>query len=585
MPATHIILAHTIKDAQYAINYSISHPRLKVLTFPTHLNALTYLSFHPHLLRRLDQYIRRTSKIHRAVDLPYQIMHQTISRQPQLTIWSELIRHHLAKNLSQGYVLSQLIKRTSCRRLLVSPQSFSAAIVQQVAKFYGVPLTVLSDSSKWWSGFSWLRQWTQIRFFTSHLSEFISGLTYLFKQQPHKNQFNRTILVFSQGLHLASYHSVFKLLQHLPQTRCLILTPPQSISDKLYLAKYQLITKILPSFKVNTSPPPLFIAPQIASLLFSQKQTGLFPRQLLSQLINFSLTSTLDRYSPLTSQIAMATKIVDRYKPSLLITTHDPGPSALSFVLAAKSKHIPTVSLLHGTPSHVHFFYSDCQIVWGPLTRLQLIKKAKISPPRLKLGGYPIYTDYAKFFRHSPRLPQKPLTIGVITSGDGQYEWHQAYYFFDLLNTLSKLTIPFRLLVRSHPMQTLSGIRQLAANFRIALELNPPLHLEEFVSRCHIVITQNSTAALVPLIAGKPTIMIDPWFPFLDEGLIKYSSVFLKIKHWDQLPKLIDKIFLNKPDRHFLSQQSQFITNSCGPLNDKIGEKIVSHIAKKLTTS
>ena len=100
------------------------------------------------------------------------------------------------------------------------------------------------------------------------------------------------------------------------------------------------------------------------------------------------------------------------------------------------------------------------------------------------------------------------------------------------------------------------------------------------MAQSDIIITQNSTAALVPLIAHKPTILLDSWFPFLDEGLIKSNPAFLKVKNISQLPKLIDVIVSGKINRQLLSKkQDRFIHQFCGPLNTQAGKNIAKQIS------
>lgn len=570
---TTIIFISTKADAIWAINYSHHHSLEKVRLFPTDIPALLHLLKinHPSI-NRIDTFIKQNHKLNSAIFLPLKIAQEITSINPQLKLLVDVLRSELVKSLSHYYILHQITRRTHCHKIITNPLALHLPALRQFTRDYRLDCQIIPQVQE-----SLYRRlihglvigFEPVRWFLSHSQEIPLFLRTFLPSLPQKPK----VLIFSNGLNLASYHSTIKTLSRLNPVK--IITDKQNFKDRLYLGKYDIKGQELDSRHLISSRQKKIIL-SIKSKPWFITSNSL--KQLISKIIFPMITNS---HARILSKYKQAQQLIKTDKPQLLITTHDPGPSGLAFVTAAQEQKVSALVLLHGSPSYVHYFYSDNQLVWGPLMRRWLIRDG-LPSIKLKLGGYPIYFDYLNYFRHH-RIKSTQPTIGIITTGDGRYEWHQILYFLDLFRSLRVLK-DHRILIRTHGMQHLGSINQLARHFDLKVTLNPPLHLEEFIAQCDIIITQNSTAALVPLIARKPTILLDAWFPFLDAGLIKESDAFLQVKHWGKLPALVNQLFHDKKlVRHILRKQHRFITGYCGTLNSKVGLQTAKTINNLIT--
>lgn len=558
-------------DVIWIKRYIKRNPQERVKIFPTHIAALYFMLKRRQPISRIDAYVKPNPQIKSAVPLPLKISQQIIKLNPHLNLLVDVLRAELVRTLSQYYFLYKTVTATRSQKIIIGQAALHSSIASRIVQDFKIKYAIIppSNGSRVRALLHRLFAYiTPVFWFLSHPLELPTFLSSLL---PAPSLPKANIIVFSNGLNLASYHSVIKALRR--KTTVQIITDRQGFKDKLYLARYGLRGQELPpdlnnqrirlNQKINLN--HLNVAPwfiPISSL-----------RQLAYELV-IQIVATSDK--KILFKLKAAKKLISQYRPKLVITTHDPGPSALSFVAAAKVKGITTLVLTHGAPSDIHFFYSDYQLIWGKLMR-RLLVRLDVPKHKLRLGGHPIYADYRNYFISHPR-PSPSHTIGVITTGDGHYEWYQALYFLDLFRVLKQFK-RYRIIIRTHSMQNFPALNRLAHHFGLKITLNPHLHLEEFINQADIIITQNSTAALVPLIAHKPTILLDPRFPFLSEGLIKlHNSAFFKPKTPKQLIQIIKQITSGKITPNYFKKQDQYIREFCGPIDAKIGERV----AKKL---
>lgn len=565
-PGAVLIFIHHRNEVDWAIDYLHRHPRQKVLIFPTDISALSRLyQLDLRLINRIDTYVTRTRSLDRLVPLPLKLTRRLLQFAPShLHLLIDTIRHQLVKNLSAYYVLNKIIHDVKPHQLIVSPASFPPFVVKLITQTYPVKFKLLPSprpNSIQVVAHRFNQLYHQLQFLLLHLGD----VAKLFSLPPSFPPGKKHVLVFSNGLNLASYHSLFKSLgkQNIHVT---LLTDHQSIADKLVLAHYN-----LPTQQINLVPSlPL---PSLNLQLPQFKPLSFINSHQLRQLIHTTVTDVWRSSGPkIWSKYQAAQSYLHSLKPDAVLVTHDPGPSGLAFIKAAQHQDLPNLVLLHGSPSAIHFFQAGKQLIWGDLMKRWLVAKAQVGPRRLITGGHPIYHDYLDYFR--TRSHSSPvLTLGILATGDGHYEWHQALYFLDLFRALTLIDPATQVLIRTHGMQNLASLLDLARQFNLLVTVNPPVRLEEFISRCDVVITQNSTAALVPLLAAKPTILADPWFPFLDEGLIKHSLAFLKLKSWSQLPNLITQS---------ARPQTKFVQSYCGKLDANTGQRLAQAIIRHL---
>lgn len=539
----------------------------RILFFPTSIRALNYLTFHQIKFHRLDDYIKPKYFHNISFRTPFELTKKIIKYQPSLKIFIDLIRHDLTLNLSSYFILKKLYSRIPFQSLYLSSSSLSIMAARFFCWQHHLSLKISDSRLNIRDRFQSL--FHQLIFFAHHLRDLITVCRQLFLPPASDFTTNKELtraLCYSSGLSLASYHSLIKVLVESNRFHLTLISHRQNLIDKLYLAKYSLNPK-----EINLSITP------------SQRLPFSFPVKfgLLNTLIKNSLRQVLKHDGPrITAQLIQARSIINRYRPRLVIVTHDPGPSGLSFVLAAQEKGIPTLVLLHGSPSHVHFFFADKQLVWGPLLKRLLVTKAKVNPDRLITGFHPIDLNYKQFFIDQKKL-NHPFTVTILTSGDGRHEWHQHYYLYDLFKCLSQLSPRPKIILRCHPMQVFSDINRLAKKLNLEVIFPPPLHLEECIAAADIIISQNSSALLPALLANKPTILYDSWFPLYDSGLLQYSRLLLKSTNLNNLPHLINKIKIDRRyKKQILIRQNKFVSQYCGPVTKQNPKRLLNKIIK-----
>lgn len=611
MRGTSVIFTSSRYQAQAAINYKRSHPRETIRFISCDISSILYFNRKKISHTPIFKLVAPPDSKLQAYKLPY-LLARTFLSHPQvknqlqlgatdLTIpLTEMLRFKLLQDLEKIYLLSQILRRLHFQKVVVSNE-FIPHLPLKV--FTRAKKLQLADLDNWLLPQDRLHSTFQRQWFNllTEIKKIIILVRHpavalrVYLNPPRRNpgfsgSKSKSIVVFSNGLNLASYHSVFTELQK--RANVYIFTGKQALLDRFYLGQYRELNTLefnfhhpeivqstrkltyqlariarqlkLPRLSGLKLPPDLFITPAMVNQLL---------RQNTHFLINHWLVKFLRFF-------AAADFIIRQLKPGLVITTHDPGPTGVALTQAAKQKHLPTIVLLHGSPSHIHFFFSDRQVIWGPLMK-RLLVKAGANSRRLLLGGHPIYYDYLQFFRRYQSTPKSKLTISIITSGFGGHETHQLQFFVNLLPQLAKLKSPARIIIRSHATQKLDSLKQLAKQIGLDVIIDPPLLLEEVIARSDLVITQDSTAALVPLIAAKPTVAIPLWSPLADRGYVLNSPAFFTLKPKTSLHRLIDTI-LNNPSLTQANRrlQQRYLDQYCGSIDAKIGQRIARQLLR-----
>ncbi|MBI2010379.1 MAG: hypothetical protein HYS86_04375 [Candidatus Chisholmbacteria bacterium] len=384
------------------------------------------------------------------------------------------------------------------------------------------------------------------------------------------------ILVFSNGLHLASYASLIKSLHRAHSVH--LVTDRQDPLDAFYLSQYDLypealkLTPVAPDDQLLSALTQKLAQLKItlpASFHLPQWITHRHFKSLFQTCLDALIQSFLPRFLP---KYAAAQALVTSTRPKLLITTHDPGPSAMAFVLAAKAKHIPTLVLLHGIPSEGMFFFSDSLLVWGPLIRQYLtnqgIPKSKLIP-----GGQPIFLSYEQYFRrHSPQF-ELP-TIGIIISGYGSNQPHQVKYVRSLINELLKLSPQPKIMLRLHPGQYLDDIA--------GAKLDLGTTIEEFIAQCSVIISQTSTAILIAALSNRPLIYFPALQPLAPQGILWHHRAFGAVNSASRAAKRVHRLLTQPKYRdQYLSLQKRLAKDYTGPLNKTLGQDLAKAINKR----
>lgn len=383
------------------------------------------------------------------------------------------------------------------------------------------------------------------------------------------------ILIFSNGLHLASYASLIPILHRHHSVR--VVTDRQSPLDAFYLSQYHLFPQPLTPtvspkdhiwLKLNRKVRhlPVSLPPQLhlPSWITAPKLKALFGECLDAIRVDFLPTFLAKYYR--------ASQVVAHTQPKLLITTHDPGPSAIAFVLAAKKQGIATLVLLHGVPSQGMFFFSDYLLMWGPLIR-KFIASQGIPEAKLIPGGQPIFPTYQRYFRKNrPKL--KTPTIGIILSGYGANQSHQVKYVTSLLKKLVLLKSPPKIILRLHPGQYLDNIGPA--------QLDLGSTIEEFIANCSIIISQTSTAVLIAALSNRPLIYFPALHPLVPQGVLWHYRAFGAVNSSAAAAKKVHRLLTEpKYQDQYLGRQRRQVQKYTGPLNKTLSQDLARVITRR----
>jgi hypothetical protein len=511
----------------------------------------------------------------------------TIDNVFYLPIFTETLRHRVQSQLTEMYNLATLCRSTKAHTLIVG-QSFSKHTLRQLTSASKLRLKFLPQSSQVWL--------ERLKLKFARLFQSFNEVTLLLARHPLVTArafyywlrplglSQARIAIFSNGLHLASYHSLIERLNI--HHSLAVITDPPALLDRFYLAQYRL--RVTP-VKLKVTHPENTIVAKLRHRLKDLAQVEPPPRSLppwcpqtawkallkeeLERISGPWLDNTLAKFTS-------ASRILTRVNPHLLITTHEPGPTATAFWLAAKQRHLHTLVLLHGSPSKNHIFFSDREFVWGPWLKKYLVLH-RVPAHRLVVGGQPIFFDYQQFFKGVGALPAiYPPKIGILISGYGANEPHQLGYFLDLLPDLAKYIPAAEIIIRTHPQQYLDGIEDFSRQIGLNLKVNPAQTVEEFIASCQVVITQTSTAALIAGLSNRPVVYFPAFHPLLDQGALWHFRPFFPATSANQAAKLVKRLLKRCLTREESQRQQKFLRHFYGSIDSTLSSQLAATIAK-----
>lgn len=404
------------------------------------------------------------------------------------------------------------------------------------------------------------------------------------------------ILIFSGGRNLYTYERLIKLLRP-AQLRLQIITSSQTLPDEVRLRQKQIpftpLAKFLTPTVVHST--EKYSAKVLAQLLpvtrlkFTQIFKA-FPVVVKAALIKKTDFVVKENLYKIVQQTLLSNKILEIYSPRLLITTHDPGPSAMPFVLSAKKRHIFSLLFMHGwqdTLMGVNH-QSDTIAVWGSYTAKWYQKKLHKKSSNIFPLGYPLFDD---LFMQDKNLRQKkvrhwspasPLRLGVLMTMHLPNTALMSKFLYELFTVSAKIHLEHRLSLRLHPSQPVEGIKDLAFDFGLSVEINSPVSLDEFVISHDVILSWDTTAMFWAMIYGKPLFYCAPnW----GEGItpIKQLGGAWLAYSAEDLFKQIDKL-IEFPAKlqELRKSQRNFLKKVIGILDGTSSEKHVQLISKLL---
>lgn len=334
------------------------------------------------------------------------------------------------------------------------------------------------------------------------------------------------LLFFSQGHHIYYYRQVFSQILKQKIISFSVITGDQSLEHEWLLNEAQ-----IPFTSLDFFLDPLLqnkIDKEYAKLQIKLTQlwsndaslNKLFPAdypRALKNALFFRLKLVFEKYTKkFVRQILLAQKVIHLIKPRLVMTTHDPGPSALPFVLQAKKLNLKTIVLLHGFHD-LNFganHKSALIAVWGKLLKQRFIRKLKKPKEKIVPVGFPLLDPYFE----KKLAPQKyannhsPLRLGILMTVYQVDPFCTPRFVMQLFGKLHKIKLPVEIWLRTHSGQTLDGIKNAAALYNINYKYNPDYSLDKFIQNCDVIYCWDTTAIIWAMLYQKPLFYSTPWW-------------------------------------------------------------------------
>lgn len=236
-----------------------------------------------------------------------------------------------------------------------------------------------------------------------------------------------------------------------------------------------------------------------------------------------------DQVLHLTALVKSVRRELETIRPDAILVHGDNHPPFQAYVLAAREMGIPSIMLQHGLDCEQRYLdeaYASAIAVWGP-ARAHRYRERSNWQPNIAVTGNPEYDhlrapvkistsgDYWLWVTrpHTPqkcyapsRTPEEGLTI-----------------LYALIEAMKK-SPDVRLVIKPHP----SDYRDLYAAIILSQGLQGKVELstgniQELITRAALVITEDSTAGLDAMFAGKLIVHAHlaeclPTMPFVDYG-------------------------------------------------------------------
>lgn len=404
-------------------------------------------------------------------------------------------------------------------------------------------------------------------------------------------------LLFSGGRNLYYYHSIFTRIKNNLSFKYLTVSDKNSPEDNYQLQKSDIDYYELNNFLSDSLDKRINKTYQrnnkFTENILKQRniQNYLFPKLLTSSVkkaLLYKTKLTIEKYeSKFIRHTALAAKIINNSKPKIVITTHDPGPSALPFVYLAKQKKIPTLLLLHGLHD-VNFgadHESDYIAVWGNLLKENFVKKLSKKENTVFAVGFPflddIFNNKQAFWQKKNNSSAKlkfPLKIMFLLT---VYQLDSAAitrFLFEIVETIANCDIEIELHFRTHPGQLLGNVKKLTNYYGINITFNENLTINEYISQSDIVVSWDTTAIIWAAIYGKPTFYTTPWWGSGHIPIVQYGAAWNLKNAVDLIEKI--KNLIKNPDKikSLNKNQQKFLKDVLGVIDGSSTDKLMKLI-------
>jgi len=400
------------------------------------------------------------------------------------------------------------------------------------------------------------------------LPEYLRQIT-LRRRLKSVSEGNVDFLMFSSGGGLYQQHPVLKELRHL---KGLIITGASSDLNASWIQTtgiplYPLSAFLTPQLNIWKLQVEQIVGELIDRLRIHPPQAGPNSNKLAKQLIEMTRLVFLAKHKQVVRQTLLAEQALHTLKPKLIITTHDPGPSALPFVLKAKQQGRKTLVLLHGWQGiklgaeHA----SEHAAVWGSYVVNWFCDEFRKAKTTIHPVGFPFLESFfpGRKAQQLMVLKQKRnIKIGFILTLYPPANIGEFQFFENIFSLIHQRNFKGTILLRPRTDQNISEIIALARYYYIPFDI-PRNSLTEFIDMSDVIVGWDTTAIYWVMMQGKPLIYTTPLWNDGMRPIRKYGAAWIPSKAED-IFNIIDKLRYKKEIERIARGQHRLLQQVIG---------------------
>lgn len=409
----------------------------------------------------------------------------------------------------------------------------------------------------------------------------------------------KDILFYSFGYNLDYYSELLRLTKiHRVLNRMHIICGVQPLEAEWLLIRHQIPFTPMRYF-IDSSLKKRIAAEsqrirQYTSSLTKEGFVDAFPKTTPLPLKNALADKAHSIIQSLTHQYilptAVAAESIKKLRPKLVITTHDPTPSAIPFVFIAQRQNISTLLLLHGVidKTLMNAWYKSEHIqLWGNwMVKHFPSSRSQLSTRKLYSTGFP-HLD--SIFREQEKMPdpsyeylssKRPLIFTIFLSQYLPDTSIMSKFLNDLFFALKKESLPIQIIARVHREQSSEGFQELANEHGINFALDNDSSLEKLTRNADLILAMDTTAILWPMIFKKPLLYTTPWWGSGTLPIKEFNAAPIP-RDAQQLMVMIKELF-RQPSRvrKYQEGQREFLKNYVGMTKGDASKKTLELIQR-----
>jgi hypothetical protein len=290
-----------------------------------------------------------------------------------------------------------------------------------------------------------------------------------------------------------------------------------------------------------------------------------------------------------TQRVMASEQLLDTLRPAAVLTEYDRNDRASCLVLAAKSRGIPTMTMIHGVINHACGYtplLADLAFCWGEAHRDQMIDLGT-DPERLSIVGCPRLSRTLSVAPQVARAkvglpPEKPLVLLATNPILPENKKKLARVFCEGLKGRNELSAAVRL----HPSEKLDEYAAEAMAFPMVKFLaNDTWTIEEALAAADVVVCHDSGVGNDALVKGKPAVVLDVLTAPLGNGkdLVENAGC-PRARSARELSEVVNGIISNPILRRRLkSYAERYVHKFCVAFGDDAASNIANEVLRKLS--